>query len=331
MPALAVARAFRAEDPNGAILLVGRAGGPEEQLVPEAGFDLETVRIQGLNRDAPLRNLALPAVLPAALARGGRIVAAFRPDVVLGVGGYAAAPALWAAVRQRVPYVLHEQNVHPGLATRMFAGGARAVCLTFPGTRVSNRRPILTGLPLRPGFDLRTPAIPPRTLLVTGGSQGARKLNRAIWSSLEALLERFESIIHLTGRQGAEEAAEHARPGYEAQQFNSDVAGLLRRSDLVVSRAGVSTLAEVTAVGLPAVLVPGSFGGRHQEANAQALVSAGAATMILDDELTPERLQRELDGLDNDRLSAMAAASGALGVRDGAERVLRVLHEVAGS
>jgi UDP-N-acetylglucosamine--N-acetylmuramyl-(pentapeptide) pyrophosphoryl-undecaprenol N-acetylglucosamine transferase len=329
MPALAVAQALRAEEPQGAVLLVGKAGGPEERLVPRAGFDLETIRIQGLNRDAPLKNLALPAVLPAALKRGTEIVEAFRPDVVLGVGGYASVPALWAARRRGIPYVLHEQNVQPGLATRMFAAGATAVCVTFPGTRVKARRLAVTGLPLREGFLRRTPRLPPQTLLVTGGSQGARRLNQAVWAALDGLLGRFREVIHLTGRQGAADAARLARPGYRPYEFNSDIAGLLDESDLVVSRAGVSTLAEITAVGLPAILVPGSFGGGHQEANARSLVEAGAAVMILDRELTGERLLAEVDGLDEGRLRSLAEGSAKLGRQDAARQVVELLREAA--
>ncbi|TMC10364.1 MAG: UDP-N-acetylglucosamine--N-acetylmuramyl-(pentapeptide) pyrophosphoryl-undecaprenol N-acetylglucosamine transferase [Chloroflexi bacterium] len=327
MPALAVAQAFRAEEPEGAVLLVGKAGGPEERLVPKAGFELETIRIQGLNRDAPLKNLALPAVLPAAMRRGGAIVEAFRPDVVLGVGGYASVPALWAARRRGIPYVLHEQNVQPGLATRMFATGAAAVCVTFPGTRVKAVRTAVTGLPLREGFSRRTPRVPVQTLLVTGGSQGARRINEAVWSVLDGLLRRFPEVIHLTGRQGAADATRLARPGYRPYEFNSDVAGLLREADLVVSRAGVSTLAEITAVGLPSILVPGSFGGGHQEANARSLVESGAAVMILDRELTGERLLAEVDALDEGRLRALAEGSARLGRQDAAQQVLGFVRE----
>jgi len=329
MPALAVAQAFRAEEPQGVVLLVGKAGGPEERLVPEAGFDLETIRIQGLNRDALLKNLALPAVLPRALKRGAEIVEAFKPDVVLGVGGYASVPALWTVRRRGIPYVLHEQNVQPGLATRMFATGAATVCVTFPGTRVKAVRTAVTGLPLREGFSRRSARVPPQTLLVTGGSQGARRLNQAVWSALDGLLSRFREVIHLTGRQGVVEAARFARPGYRPYEFNPDVADLLREADLVVSRAGVSTLAEITAVGLPAILVPGSFGGGHQEANARSLVDAGAALMILDRELTGERLLAELDRLDGDRLRSLAEGSAKLGRHDAARQVVGFLREAA--
>src|SRR5579864_6492011 len=202
-PALAVARAFRAEEPDGAVLIVGRVGGPEERLVPEAGFDLATVRIRGLDRDAPWKNLALPVLVPLAFGGALRVVDRFRPDVVLGMGGYVMAPAVAAARMRGIPYVLHEKDVRPGLATRIFAGGAAAICTTLPGTekRLGGRRVTLTGVPLREGFVLRTPDVPPRRLLITGGSQGARNLNQAVWSALDALCARFVELVHVAGRQ----------------------------------------------------------------------------------------------------------------------------------
>ena len=326
-----MARAFRAEKPAGALLLVGRAGGPEERLVPEAGFDLATIKVQGLNRDAMWKNLALPAVLPVALRDGLRVVDRFKPDVVLGMGGYVMAPAVAAARMRRVPYVLHEKDVRPGLATRMFAGGAAAICTTLPGTekRLGARRVVLTGVPLRPGFVPRTPAVPPRILLVTGGSQGARNLNRAVWGALDELAKMFDRVIHVAGRQGAEGVAEHRHDGYEGLAFSDDMPALLSRADLIVGRAGVGTIAEAAAVGLPMVLVPGTFGGGHQEDNAAAMVQAGAAVRIGDAELTPQSLVSTLRGLAPDQLRAMAMASAGAGRRDAAERVLEVVREVA--
>jgi UDP-N-acetylglucosamine--N-acetylmuramyl-(pentapeptide) pyrophosphoryl-undecaprenol N-acetylglucosamine transferase len=329
-PALAVARAFRAEEPDGAVLLVGRAGGPEERLVPAAGFELATISVRGLDRDAVWKNLALPAVIPAALYAGLRIVDRFRPDVVLGMGGYVMAPAVAAARIRGIPYVLHEKDVRPGLATRIFAGAAAAVCTTLPGTesRIRARRVVLTGVPLREGFEPRTPAVPPRHLLITGGSQGARNLNQVVWAALDALCERFEEVVHVAGRQGAEGVARHGRPRYTGLAFVDDMPSLMSRADLVVSRAGVGTIAEVTAVGLPMVLVPGTFGGGHQEENAAAMVEAGAAVSIGDARLTPDTLVSTIDGLAAEGLRAMAKASAAAGRRDAAQRVLGVLREV---
>ena len=331
-PALAVARAFRAEDPNGAVLLVGRSGGPEERLVPAAGFDLATVTIRGFDRDATWKNVALPVLIPAALRAGLRIVDRFRPDVVLGMGGYVMTPAVAAARVRGIPYVLHEKDVRPGLATRMFAGRAAAICTTLPGTekRLPGKRVVLTGVPLRDGFVQRTPDVPPRRLLVTGGSQGARNLNHAVWSALDALCARFVEVVHIAGRQGVEGLAEHAHDRYRGMTFVDDMPGLMGRADLIVCRAGVGTIAEAAAVGLPMVLVPGTFGGGHQEENAAAMVDAGAAVRIGDAQLTGRSLVATIEDLDAARLRAMAKASAAAGRRDAAARVLRLLHEVAG-
>jgi UDP-N-acetylglucosamine--N-acetylmuramyl-(pentapeptide) pyrophosphoryl-undecaprenol N-acetylglucosamine transferase len=331
-PALAVARAFRAEEPDGALLLVGRSGGPEERLVPAAGFDLATVNVRGLDRDAVWKNLALPAIIPMAMRAGLRIVDQFRPDVVLGMGGYVMAPAVAAARMRGIPYVLHEKDVRPGLATRIFAAAAAAVCTTLPGTekRLKARRIVMTGVPLRDGFEPRTPAIPPRHLLITGGSQGARNINQTVWAALDGLCERFEEVVHVAGRQGEEGVAHHAREGYRGLTFVDDMPGLMARADIVVSRAGVGTIAEIAAVGLPMVLVPGTFGGGHQEENAAAMEEAGAAVSIGDVRLTPGSLLSTLDGLTAERLEAMAKASAAVGRRDAAQRVLGVLKEVVG-
>jgi UDP-N-acetylglucosamine--N-acetylmuramyl-(pentapeptide) pyrophosphoryl-undecaprenol N-acetylglucosamine transferase len=330
-PALAVAHAFRAEEPDGALLLVGRKGGPEERLVPEAGFDLATVNVRGLDRDAPWKNLALPAIVPMALRAGLAIVDRFQPDVVLGMGGYVMAPAVAAARIRKIPYVLHEKDVRPGLATRFFAAGAAVVCTTLPGTeaRLRTNRVELTGVPLRDGFQPRTPNVPARRLLITGGSQGARHINEAVWDALDELVARFEEVAHVAGAQGAEGIARHARPGYRGLTFIDDMPALMGEADLVVSRAGVSTIAEISAVGLPMVLIPGTFGGGHQEENAKAMVDAGAAVRIADGDLKPETLVATLDALTPERLRAMSAASSASGRRDAAKRVLAVLHQVA--
>jgi len=311
--------------------MVGRKGGPEERLVPAEGFELATVNIRGLDRDAVWKNVALPILIPAALRAGLRIVDRFKPDAVLGMGGYVMAPAVAAARMRGIPYVLHEKDVRPGLATRIFASGAAAICTTLPGTegRLHVRRVELTGVPLREGFKQRTPDVPPRRLLFTGGSQGARNVNQAVWSALEELCSRFEEVVHVAGAQGADGVSRHARTRYRGMAFTDDVAELMSRADLIVSRAGVGTIAEASAVGIPMVLVPGTFGGGHQEENAAAMVEAGAAVRLGDAELTGATLVATINGLDDERLRAMAKASAAAGRRDAAKRVLAILREVA--
>ncbi|MBJ7604069.1 MAG: UDP-N-acetylglucosamine--N-acetylmuramyl-(pentapeptide) pyrophosphoryl-undecaprenol N-acetylglucosamine transferase [Candidatus Dormibacteraeota bacterium] len=329
-PALAVAQAFSAEEPDAEILLVGRSGGLEERLVPALGLQLETIRVRGLNRDAVWTNLALPALLPAALVRGLRIVNRFRPHVVLGVGGYVMMPCIAAARLRGVPYVLQVSEAG-GLANRLARPGAAAACVTFAADveGFPTPRTVFTGQPLRPGFRRGRPQVPPRRLLVMGGSQGALRLNQAVWEALPGLLERFAEVIHLTGRQGEAEAAPHARPGYSPLTFSDDMPALLAEADLVVCRAGVGTCAELTAVGLPAVLVPGTFGGGHQEKNAELLVGAGAAVRLADSLLNGPTLLETLAGLSSDQLTRMADASARLGRPGAARDVVRVLREVA--
>jgi UDP-N-acetylglucosamine--N-acetylmuramyl-(pentapeptide) pyrophosphoryl-undecaprenol N-acetylglucosamine transferase len=278
------------------------------------------------------KNVALPYLVPAALRAGLRIVDRFRPDVVLGMGGYVMAPAVAAARLRGIPYVLHEKDVRPGLATRIFAGRAAAICTTLPGTekRIKGHRIELTGVPLRDGFVPRTPAVPPRRLLITGGSQGARNLNRAVWSALDELCTSFEEVVHVAGRQGADGVQQHARTRYRGMSFTDEMQELMASADLIVSRAGVGTIAEATAVGLPMILVPGTFGGGHQEENAASMVDAGAAVRIGDAELSGPSLVATIKGLDDTRLRTMAKAAASAGRPDAAQRVLKVLHEVAG-
>jgi UDP-N-acetylglucosamine--N-acetylmuramyl-(pentapeptide) pyrophosphoryl-undecaprenol N-acetylglucosamine transferase len=217
------------------------------------------------------------------------------------------------------------------LATRLFAPRARVVCTTFPQTEgwLQAARVVATGLPLRPGFVRREPRIPPQKLLITGGSQGARHINETVWAALDGLTERFKEVIHVTGLQGAEESQRYRRPSYRPVAFASDMPALLAEADLVLSRAGVGTIFEVAAVGLPSILVPGTFGGGHQEENARAMVEAGAAARMGDEELSPGSLLTTLDSLTPERLRVMAAAAARLARPDAAQRVLQLLFEVS--
>lgn len=309
---------------------MGRRGGPEESSVPGAGFELETLYVRGFDRDALWKNIALPLVVPAAIVRARTIIERFLPDVVLGTGAYVMLPTVLAARTKGVPYVLVAAEA-TGLATRMLASRAAAVCVTFQQTRaqIPSDRVEVTGFPLREGFRPGAPRVPARRLLVMGGSQGARRLNQAVWGGLEDLCRRFETVTHLTGAQGQEEGRAHHRPGYEPIAFSDRMPELMARADLVVCRAGVGTIAELTAVGLPAIVVPGQFGGAHQVDNAQLLASAGVAEVISDAGLTTATLIRAIDSLTDDRLAAMAVASRAMGRPHAAASVLKVLRSVA--
>ena len=328
--ALAVAAEFRAAYPHGEVLIVGRRGGVEEIMVPEGGFPLETIHVRGWDRDSRWKNLRLPAILPPALVRGLRIVDRFRPDVALGVGAHAMVPCLVAAWFRGVPYVL-QVSEPTGLAHRMLRLGAAAACVSFASDveMFRTRNTTATGYPLRGGFVRRRPNVPPRTLLVMGGSLGSRRINEAVWQALDGLLARFDEVVHLTGGQDRLRGEALARPGYRPMRRTDDIAALMGSADLVVSRAGLATCAELLAVGLPAILVPGRFGGGHQKHNAARLEASGAAVHVPDRELTGQRLLRVLDGLGPSRLRAMSDATASLTRPDAARAIVRVLAEVA--
>jgi UDP-N-acetylglucosamine--N-acetylmuramyl-(pentapeptide) pyrophosphoryl-undecaprenol N-acetylglucosamine transferase len=164
---------------------------------------------------------------------------------------------------------------------------------------------------------------------VLGGSQGSHRINEAVWGALDGLLGRFQEVVHQTGSQGEERAASLARAGYRPFAFSDHVADLLAEADLVLCRAGVGTIAEVTAVGLPMLVVPGTFGGGHQIRNAARVHRDGAAVHVADGDLTPARLLQEIERLTPERLQAMAARSRALGRPDAAASIVRVLREAA--
>lgn len=337
-PGLAVAEAVAGADAH-AVLFVGSAFGIEARVIPRTRFALELIPIRGLRGRGWRGGAELALQLPAALLRAWRILGRFRADVVLGVGGYASFPVVAAAWLRRVPTVLLEQNAHPGLANRVLGRLARRVCTTFaeanryfPAARV-----VVTGNPVR-AFAPPPPA--PRrgfTVLVFGGSQGAQRLNGALLEAAAVLHAAIADlhIIHQTGAAAcADITAAYAQRGIAAEvvAFIDDMGSAYHRADLVVCRAGATTVAELTALGKPAILVPYPFAADdHQRANASVVAARGAGLLVLDVECTGERLAREISALANDRarLRRMGEAARQLAVPDAAARVVATCREVA--
>jgi len=342
-----VASALRRHDPTGELLLVGRRGGMEERLVPGAGLPLATLPVRGVDTSRPLSTAAALARLPLNVLAARRLLRRFRPDVVVGAAGYVCVPVVLAASTLRIPVLLLEQNAMPGKAVRLLARRARAVATAFVTTaaRLPGARVVHTGNPLRAEVLAALPlALPPREvaehLLVMGGSQGARRLNDALAGCVRPLLEAYPGlrITHACGARDADwvQSTRAALPAelrerYQVSAYFDDIAARLASSDLVVMRAGGSSLAEVSALGRPMVLVPYPFAGGHQYDNAAPYVDAGAAVLLRDEECSAQRLQREVEALlgDPSRRRALASASAAMGRPDAAERVVALLEEVA--
>jgi UDP-N-acetylglucosamine--N-acetylmuramyl-(pentapeptide) pyrophosphoryl-undecaprenol N-acetylglucosamine transferase len=335
VPALAVADALRAEGAEVTFIGGQRA---EAQLVPDAGFPLRTIAVEGLSRSNPLR--ALWALLRAFAAcwRARRLLAELRPDAVMGGGGYVAGPVGLAALTRRVPLVLTEADSHLGLTNRALAPFARRVCLAFPIAGRDSSRYRLTGRTIPAPHEDRTGArerlgIAPQDtcVLVFGGSLGARSINLA---AVEAFQGAAFRVLHVCGRRDYPELSTRALPpGYDLREYLDldDFADALAAADLVVARSGGSVF-EIAAHGVPAILVPYPHAAAdHQRTNARWMADAGAAIVLDDSELSSARMAREVATLlaDPPRLAAMARASRSLARPRAAADVASELLEAA--
>jgi len=339
IPALAIAqqlkKQFAAE-----VLFIGTARGIETRLVPQAGFPLELIKVGALKNVSLLTRAKTMFDLPRALWTSGRMLSDFNPDVVIGVGGYASGPAMFGAIRRRIPTLAFEPNVVPGFANRLIARWVSAAavhfeetCEYFPNCRV-------TGVPVREAFF----EIPPNpllsrrpTLLVFGGSQGARAINQAMVESLGGLKQRIPGIhiIHQTGQRDFDHVqAAYRQSGIsgEVHKFIDDMPAMFARSDLLVCRSGASTVAEITAAGKPAVFVPfPRAADDHQNVNARALERAEAAIVVEESNLGAAYLVDTIDALLSHprRLERMSEAAKSLAHPKAVEEIAAMVQQLA--
>ena len=331
MPALAVADALRADGAEVTFVGGDRA---ELELVPAAGYELRTLRVMPLPRGRPVKAARATIVAGAAVRDARAIVRELRPAAVLGGGGYAAGPVGLSAVLSRVPLVLTEADSHLGLTNRLLAPFARRVCLAFPIPGRDGPRYLVTGRPVPAPATDRSAARArfgigdsESCVLVFGGSQGARSINRA---AVEAFAGARFRVLHAAGERDLGDL-QAPGPHYDLRGYISPFAEALLASDLVVARAGGSIF-EIAAHGKPAVLVPYPYAtADHQTANASFMERAGAAVVIPDSELTPARLANEVGRLlaDPGRLAAMARASAALARPNAAQDIAHELLAAA--
>ncbi len=347
IPALAIARELR--DANGAeVRFVGTARGLETRLVPEAGFPLELIRVGQLKNVSLATRSRTVADLPLGVMRCVRLLRSFNPDAVVGVGGYASGPAMMAAILLRVPTLAFEPNVVPGLANRLVGRRVTAAAVNFEETRAFFRAARVTGIPVRKEFFAieQKPARSSRRLLVFGGSQGARALNEVMPKIAGRLLTIFSDleIVHQAGgrhgdstREGYRRAGlllENGTGRVRVQEYLDAMVDEVAAADLILCRSGASTVAELAAAGKPSVLVPFPLAADdHQRKNAEVFVSAGAAELVIEAELTPEGLLDRLEALllDDSRREEMGARARGLAHPDAVRVIAEMIVELAGS
>ena len=298
IPALAIARELR--DAYGAeVRFVGTARGLETRLVPEAGFPLELIRVGQLKGVSLATRVRTLFDLPLGVLRCVELLRSFRPDVVVGVGGYASGPTMMAAIMLRVPTLAFEPNAVPGLANRLVGKWVNAAAVNFEETRSFFRGARVTGTPVRPEFFEVRKTVPEKRLLVFGASQGARVFNELVPKIMARLLDEFPGldVVHQTGARHGESTVEtYRRLGVGLERvlvtsYLDDMPKQFGDADLILCRSGASSVAELAAAGKAAVLVPfPQAADDHQRKNADAFVAAGAAVLIVEAELSEERL-----------------------------------------
>jgi UDP-N-acetylglucosamine--N-acetylmuramyl-(pentapeptide) pyrophosphoryl-undecaprenol N-acetylglucosamine transferase len=311
-PGLAVARELLARDPGAVVTFAGTARGLEARVLPREGFTLDLVRSAGLKGKSPAAVARALALLPASALGAWRIVSRRRPHVVVGVGGYSSAPVVLAAAVRHVPTIVLEQNAQPGLANRLLARVVDAAALTYEEARPwFGAKAFVSGNPVRPGFlaaaDAGSPAATHANgvmrLLVFGGSQGAQAINTAMVDAAPRLhaARPLLAIVHQTGERDLERVREaYRRTGIDArvEPFLHAMDQEMRAADLIVCRAGATTLAELTAAAKPALLIPlPTATDDHQRKNAEALARQGAAEVLDQRALTGEILAARIDAL----------------------------------
>lgn len=349
-PALSIADAVNREYPGSEILFVGAENRMEMQRVPAAGYDIIGLPVAGFDRKHLWRNIAVLVKLFRSMRMARRVVTDFRPDVAVGVGGYASGPTLKAAQRAGVPTVLQEQNSYAGVTNKLLAKGASAICVAYPGMEkfFPADKIVMTGNPVRKalftvqatqeeakkelGFDAKKPLV-----FVTGGSLGARTLNQAMIEAInigEAGRVRFQMLWQCGARDHERCVAavgDRLPANVQLTEFVTDMPLVYRAADLVVARAGAGTISELEDLGKPTILVPSpNVAEDHQRHNAEALAQRGAADMVLDAD-APERLWPEICTIagNSETLRLLSENISKMALRDSDVRIVEAIAEVA--
>ncbi len=342
-PAIAIANAMKETWPNAKILFIGAKGKMEMEKVPQAGYQIEGLWISGLQRKLSIQNISFPLKLISSMWKARKIIKKFKPDLVVGVGGFASGPTLQQAAAMKIPTLIQEQNSYPGITNIWLSKKVDKICVSYDGLDkfFPKEKIYLTGNPVRKAvvdiagkreeaarFFSLDPNV--KTVLVVGGSLGARTINEAIEAHLEEFTKKGIQLIWQTGinyyPQAAKAILKANNPSLKVFQFINQMDLAYAQADIVISRAGAIAISELCLVGKPVILVPSPFVAEdHQTKNALALVTYNAAVLVKDQELK-ENLWPELDALiqDDDRQEKLKANILALGKPQATESIIAV-------
>jgi len=349
-PAIAIANYIKEKEPRSEFLFVGTERGLEKTLVPKCGYDIKFIDVMGLRRSLSVENIKVFINYVKSTGVAKRIIKDFKPDVVIGTGGYVCAPVVKAAAKLKIPTLIHEQNVFPGLAIKMLAGKADVTAISFEETRemMKAKKMVLTGNPLRPnlfavhdidlvraqyGFDEKP------IVLMFGGSLGAEKMNEALVQMIEENRIKDFNIIASTGERHYESICERIKKTTDLAKVKNikvvpyiyNMEEIFFAADVVVGRAGAITVSEITALGKAAVLIPSPYvAHNHQEYNARYLEKNGAAKVVLESEVSGKRISEEISSIlkNKETLAKMQSDSKKIGIADACETIYNYIKEM---
>lgn len=347
-PALALIEVLKKKDPNAEVLYVGTTRGLETKIVPDAGIPLKTLKIQGFKRSLSLENLKTVYLFLKSVHESKKIIKDFKPDIVIGTGGYVCGAVVYAASRLKIPTMIHEQNSVAGVTNKFLSHFVDkiGICFEDAAEQFPKQKVVFTGNPRaqqvatmkKTGRLYHEYGLTPtkKTVLIFGGSQGARRINEASAAAIAAFGKEDYQVLFVTGRGHYDKlkkqvADKNLPANVHMVPYIADMPAILPEVDLIVGRAGATSLAEITALGLPAILIPSPYvTNDHQTKNAQSLVTRKAALMLKESNLTASSLLEAVNSLMNDenKRQQMAANCKQMGVADAGEQVLAVLEDL---
>jgi UDP-N-acetylglucosamine--N-acetylmuramyl-(pentapeptide) pyrophosphoryl-undecaprenol N-acetylglucosamine transferase len=351
-PALAIIQAIKDRYPETKILYVGAEDRLESQLVPENGIDFVGLKIKGISRKNPFTNVKTFTLFQQAIKKSNKLIEDFKPDVVIGTGGYASSAVLYAAQKKKIPTIINEQNLYPGVTNKLLAKKAKVIAISFADSKMHfakklQSKVVLTGNPrgqqvYKTKSDYKLSEIGLKnnksTVLIFGGSLGAYRINKAVLDSINRYADEKEfQTIFVTGKKYFEsvqiqlEEEKISQKNIAVLPYVDNMDELLHEIDLIVSRSGATTLAEITALGLPSILIPSpNVTGNQQELNAKSLVSKKAARMILEPELTGDKLFHDIKKLitNKPKLIEISANSKEIGIDNAADLIVDQIEKI---
>ena len=349
-PALAFMRYLEKQE-DVEYLYIGTKRGLESKIVPQAGYAFKSIKIEGLKRSLSLENLKTAYYMVTSVIKARKILKEFKPDVVIGTGGYVCAPVLFAASLLKIPTIIHEQNSVAGVTNKFLAKWVNKIAICFDDVKKDfasySDKVVLTGNPRGQevveieknpeylasiGVETELPIV-----VIFGGSRGSERMNEVFVEALEGFADKNYHVIMVTGEVHYDKInnqitnLEKSLPNVSVFPYIKDMPQLFQNVDLVVCRSGATTLTELTALGLASILIPSPYvTNNHQEANARSLVDQGAASMILEKELNAQTMLAEIDHilLDSHKKEAMATCAKKMGITDASSRLTSMIHEM---